>query len=154
MPAEWMPHQATWISWPHKRESWPGKFEPVEPVMAKFVAAMSSGEKEQGGQAGTASAVVIDAAEEVLVLPIDAALPPDASRETIIAENRYGYLTITSEEKFTVYIDGQRIVNDAFDQYPLRPGPYKIKVVGPRNKAQRFEIIVEASQTVTKNLEW
>jgi agmatine deiminase len=44
MPAEWMPHQATWISWPHKRESWPGKFEPVEPVMAKFVAELSSGE--------------------------------------------------------------------------------------------------------------
>jgi agmatine deiminase len=41
MPAEWMPHQATWISWPHKRESWPGKFEPVEPVMAKFVAELS-----------------------------------------------------------------------------------------------------------------
>lgn len=44
MPAEWMPHQATWISWPHKRESWPGKFEPVEPVMTRFVAAMSAGE--------------------------------------------------------------------------------------------------------------
>lgn len=44
MPAEWMPHQATWISWPHKRESWPGKFEPVEPVMAKFVATMAASE--------------------------------------------------------------------------------------------------------------
>jgi agmatine deiminase len=44
MPAEWMPHQATWISWPHKRESWPGKFEPVEPVMVQFVAAVSAGE--------------------------------------------------------------------------------------------------------------
>jgi agmatine deiminase len=44
MPAEWMPHQATWISWPHKRESWPGKFEPVEPVMVQFVAALSAGE--------------------------------------------------------------------------------------------------------------
>lgn len=44
MPAEWMPHQATWISWPHKRASWPGKFEPVEPVMTRFVAAMSSSE--------------------------------------------------------------------------------------------------------------
>ncbi len=41
MPAEWAPHQATWISWPHKRESWPGKFESVEPVMAEFVAAVS-----------------------------------------------------------------------------------------------------------------
>ena len=44
MPPEWAPHQATWISWPHKRESWPGKFEPVEPVMVKAVAALSRSE--------------------------------------------------------------------------------------------------------------
>jgi len=44
MPAEWRPHQATWISWPHKRESWPGKFEPVEPVMVRFVEALSATE--------------------------------------------------------------------------------------------------------------
>ena len=41
------------------------------------------------------AARTIDAAEEELVAPIDAPLPLDASRETIIAENRYGYLTIT-----------------------------------------------------------
>lgn len=40
MPAEWRRHQATWISWPHKEASWPGKFEPVPPIMAKLVAAL------------------------------------------------------------------------------------------------------------------
>ncbi len=44
MPAEWSPHQATWISWPHKKESWPGKFEPVEPVMVRFVEVLSAHE--------------------------------------------------------------------------------------------------------------
>lgn len=44
MPAEWSPHQATWISWPHKHESWPGKFGPVEPVMVQAVAALSRSE--------------------------------------------------------------------------------------------------------------
>lgn len=44
MPPEWAPHQATWISWPHKRESWPGKFEPVEPVMVSAVSALSGSE--------------------------------------------------------------------------------------------------------------
>jgi hypothetical protein len=114
----------------------------------------SAAKDQGGGGSGVASGALVDAAEEELVLPIDAALPTDASRETIIRENRYGFLTITSDEKITVYIDGQRIVNDAFDQYPLRPGPYKIKVVGPRNKTKRFEIIIEASKTVTQNLEW
>jgi serine/threonine-protein kinase len=113
-----------------------------------------SAAKDGGGGSGTSAAVLVDAGEEALVVPVDAALPLDASRETIIAENRYGYLTITSDAKFTVYIDGKRIVNDAFDQYPLRPGPYKIKVVGPRGKTKRFEIIIEASKTVTHDLEW
>lgn len=44
MPAEWEPHQATWLSWPHNRDSWPGKFEPVEPIMVQAVAALSAGE--------------------------------------------------------------------------------------------------------------
>jgi agmatine deiminase len=44
MPAEWQPHQCTWISWPHNRDSWPDKFEPVEPAMARFVGALSRSE--------------------------------------------------------------------------------------------------------------
>jgi len=44
MPPEWALHQATWISWPHKRESWPGKFEPVEPVMVEAVSALARSE--------------------------------------------------------------------------------------------------------------
>ncbi len=44
MPAEWEPHQATWLSWPHKRASWPGHFEPVEPVMVRAVAALATSE--------------------------------------------------------------------------------------------------------------
>jgi agmatine deiminase len=41
MPAEWEPHEATWLSWPHNRDSWPGVFEGVEPAMAKFVGALA-----------------------------------------------------------------------------------------------------------------
>ncbi len=44
MPAEWEPHQATWISWPHNRASWPGKFETVELVMVQAVTALASSE--------------------------------------------------------------------------------------------------------------
>lgn len=44
MPAEWAPHQGTWISWPHKHESWPGNFEAVEPVMVRAVAALTASE--------------------------------------------------------------------------------------------------------------
>lgn len=37
---EWAPHRATWISWPHNKESWPGKFEPVPEIFAKLVRAL------------------------------------------------------------------------------------------------------------------
>ena len=36
MPAEWGPHEATWLSWPHKEASWPGRFEPVPHVFAQI----------------------------------------------------------------------------------------------------------------------
>jgi agmatine deiminase len=29
MPAEWEPHEATWLAWPHEKTDWPGKFEPI-----------------------------------------------------------------------------------------------------------------------------
>ena len=38
MPAEWEPHAATWLSWPHNRDSWPGKFEPVPAIFARITA--------------------------------------------------------------------------------------------------------------------
>ncbi len=37
MPAEWAPHRGTWLSWPHKEASWPGKFQPVPDVFARMV---------------------------------------------------------------------------------------------------------------------
>ena len=37
MPAEWEPHAATWIAWPHNREDWPGKFQPILWVYAEIV---------------------------------------------------------------------------------------------------------------------
>lgn len=40
-PAEWESHAATWLSWPHNRKSWPGKFEPVPHVFAEFARQVS-----------------------------------------------------------------------------------------------------------------
>ena len=44
MPAEWEPHEATWLSWPHKKESWPGAFEPVPVVFATLVRHLAAAE--------------------------------------------------------------------------------------------------------------
>src|SRR4051812_37447296 len=37
MPAEWEPHAATWLAWPHYKDDWPGKFEPIPWVYAEII---------------------------------------------------------------------------------------------------------------------
>jgi agmatine deiminase len=41
MPAEWEPHEGTWIAWPHNREDWPGKFAPIPWVYTEIVRHLS-----------------------------------------------------------------------------------------------------------------
>jgi agmatine deiminase len=36
-PAEWEPHFATWLAWPHFKDDWPGKFEPIPWVYAEII---------------------------------------------------------------------------------------------------------------------
>ena len=40
MPAEWEPHAATWLAWPHKQDSWPGNFTPIPDVWVQIVRAL------------------------------------------------------------------------------------------------------------------
>jgi agmatine deiminase len=37
MPAEWEPHEATWLAWPHNRKDWPGKFTPIPWVYTEII---------------------------------------------------------------------------------------------------------------------
>lgn len=44
MPAEWEPHAATWLAWPHNVRDWPGKFGPIPWVYAEIIRRVSAGE--------------------------------------------------------------------------------------------------------------
>jgi agmatine deiminase len=44
MPPEWAPHQATWFSWPHNPDTWPGHLAQAERALTLAVAALSEGE--------------------------------------------------------------------------------------------------------------
>jgi agmatine deiminase len=44
MPAEWEPHAATWLAWPHHQADWPGKMEAVRWVYGEMVRKISPGE--------------------------------------------------------------------------------------------------------------
>src|SRR3990167_1273527 len=45
MPAEWEPHEGTWLAWPHNMETWPGKMEAIPHVWAEMIKALVPGEK-------------------------------------------------------------------------------------------------------------
>ncbi len=44
-PAEFEKHRATWLSWPHKEASWPGKIESIFPSYTSFIKELTAGEK-------------------------------------------------------------------------------------------------------------
>ena len=44
MPAEWEPHAATWIGWPHNATDWPGKFPIIPWVYGEITRALVRGE--------------------------------------------------------------------------------------------------------------
>lgn len=45
MPAEWEPHAATWLAWPHERRDWPGKLPPIPWVYGEVVRHLAPGEE-------------------------------------------------------------------------------------------------------------
>jgi agmatine deiminase len=45
MPAEWEPHQATWLDWPHNSEDWPGKFQAIPWLYAEIIRLLAAHER-------------------------------------------------------------------------------------------------------------
>jgi agmatine deiminase len=44
MPAEWEPHEATWLGWPHNPTDWPDKLETIRWVYGEMVRKIGAGE--------------------------------------------------------------------------------------------------------------
>jgi agmatine deiminase len=45
LPAEWEPHAATWLGWPHNAADWPGKFEVIPWIYGEMIRKIAAGEK-------------------------------------------------------------------------------------------------------------
>ena len=45
MPAEWEPHAATWLGWPHNPTDWPGKLPVIQWVYGEICRKLAPGEK-------------------------------------------------------------------------------------------------------------
>lgn len=72
MPAEWEPHQGTWVAWPHNHETWPGRLAKVEACFVRLIAALARDEKVQ-------VIVTDDAAERHARLMLRRKCPPNVS---------------------------------------------------------------------------
>ncbi len=48
MPAEWAPQERIWLSWPHARGDWPGKFAPIPWVFAEMVRVITASGQRVG----------------------------------------------------------------------------------------------------------
>ncbi|MGB4775998.1 MAG: agmatine deiminase family protein, partial [Daejeonella sp.] len=44
-PAEFEKHEATWLTWPHKEASWPGKMNTIYKPYVEFIKLLTQGEK-------------------------------------------------------------------------------------------------------------
>lgn len=44
MPAEWEPHEATWLAWPHNPTDWPDKLDTIRWVYGEMVRRIAAGE--------------------------------------------------------------------------------------------------------------
>jgi len=44
MPAEWEPHEASWLAWPHNASDWPGKFSAIPWLYAEIVRLLAAHE--------------------------------------------------------------------------------------------------------------
>ena len=45
LPAEWEPHAATWLTWPHNTRDWPGKFGVIPWIYGEMIRKISAGEE-------------------------------------------------------------------------------------------------------------
>jgi agmatine deiminase len=66
LPAEWEPHETTWIAWPHNHEDWPDRFGPIPWVYVDFVRQLAAAESVsilvRGGKAEREASDLLDRA--------------------------------------------------------------------------------------------
>src|SRR5258708_35500039 len=68
-PAEFEKHDATWLSWPHKEASWPGKIHRIFPAYSLFVRILTQSEKVNINVSG--KAMEEDAIKHLLLAKAD-----------------------------------------------------------------------------------
>jgi agmatine deiminase len=139
MPAEWEPHEATWIAWPHHRADWPGKFAPIPCVYAEIVRHLHRAERVRilvNDQAAELRARKILSRVEVDLAAVDfVTVPTDR-----VWTRDYGPIFITDDR-------GQVAVTDwLFNAWAKYPNWQRDDAV-PRQLAGRYQWPIREPQS-------
>ena len=122
-PAEWEPHEATWIAWPHHEPDWPGKFGPIPWVYAEIVRVLHRYEpvrilcaneevRDSAFRALTSHGVELGRCELHLV-PTDRVWLRDSGPTGVLREGRLEWVKwrFNAWAKYENYRDDQRVAD-------------------------------------------
>jgi agmatine deiminase len=113
MPAEWEPHAATWLAFPHNTSDWPGRFGPIPWVYADIIKKVTAGERVE--------LVVNDAAHEAKARRVCKAMGVDLAQ---VGFHRFGTNRIWTRDCGPIFVrrDGAvaiaRFRFNAWAKYP------------------------------------
>jgi hypothetical protein len=100
------------------------------------------------------AAAPLDAAirQPIHDIPIDA---DTKEHDDIIALSKFGFYSLTSNSKTTVFVDDKNIGETPLTRLPLKPGPHVVKAVGPKNKSKIIKItIIGGQDTDSGSVDW
>jgi serine/threonine protein kinase len=117
-------------------------------AVAIAVVMITGSASDEGGGSGSAGSdnVVTPKAPDAAVAPPTADAGSGMTKEDIYAISRFGYFTIKSNAKTTIFVDGKYIGETPMTRLPLPPGPKKIKAIGPKGKTKQFTTTILGGQ--------
>ncbi|MEO6777154.1 MAG: serine/threonine-protein kinase [Kofleriaceae bacterium] len=127
-------------------------------VFAALIAGIVLAVQFLGSRATTSqAALAAPPADAALRRPIHD-IPIDADtkeRDDIIALSKFGFYSLTSNSKTTVFVDDKNIGETPLTRLPLKPGPHTIKAVGPKGKSKILKItIIGGQDTDSGSIDW
>ena len=136
MPAEWEPHEATWLAWPHNLDTWPGKFAPVPDIYVQMVHALHQHERvhicaNDAESAVAARGLLIKAGVEVSTVQFHEIPTNDTWARD------HGPIFLTR------FHDGKRelaVTDWIFNSWGKKYGPWGLDDSVPQKIAQLFEL--------------
>jgi agmatine deiminase len=145
MPAEWAPHRATWIGWPHNKADWPGKFEPIPWAYGEIVRVLSRNER--------VCILVQDAGGEKKAKAVLRTASVDLKRVDFFRIPTDRVWTRDSGAIFVKNPDGKRLATHwKFNGWAKYPNHKKDDLVAPRiakaAKVPEYPVIVDGREIV------